>query len=242
MAIERFLQSDCEGTLPLGRMHRDTKILFSALSFCEMSLSFLKKFFKFDSSARERHDHLPESTEATPCLVIVESIASQSSWSELWISHVSKKMRMEHPAIFEQPLERLREHTEPPTSQPRAQINEYSIENEHAVRELLGRWNIPTPLVSANVSAAIKCQIVRHRRVRTTTSRVVEIDVREIICNHPLPAIVMRKLFEKLYQFFLCVERRRPQLLPSGVNTMQLSATQMKYYLHPSISVRSGSR
>ncbi len=131
-------------------------------------------------------------------------------------------MRMENRSIFEQPLERLREHTEPPTSQPRAQINEYSIEHEHAVRELLGRWNIPIPLVSENVSAAIKRQIVRHRRVRTTTSRVVEMDVREIICNHPLPAVVLRKLFEKLHRFFLCVERRRPELLPSGVNTMQL--------------------
>ena len=131
-------------------------------------------------------------------------------------------MRIENRSILEQPLERLREHTEPPTSQPRAQINEYSVEHEHAVRELLSRWNIPTPLVSESVSAAIKRQVVRHRRVRTTTSRVVEMDVREIICNHPLPAVVLRKLFEKLHRFFLCVERRRPELLPPGVNTMQL--------------------
>lgn len=129
---------------------------------------------------------------------------------------------MDSRLIFEQQLERLREHTEPPTSQPRAHIHDYSIEHEYAVRELLGRWNVSTPLVSESMSAAVKCQIVRHRRVRTTTSRVVEMDVREVISNHPLPAVVLRMLFEKLHHFFLCVECRRPELLPLGVNTMQL--------------------
>ena len=129
---------------------------------------------------------------------------------------------MDSRPIFKQQLERLREHTEPPTSQPRTHIDDYSVEHEHAVRELLGRWNVSAPLVSETVSAAVKRQIVRHRRVRTTTSRVVEMDVREIISNHPLPAVVLRMLFEKLQQFFLCVERRRPELLSSEINTMQL--------------------
>lgn len=129
---------------------------------------------------------------------------------------------MDSRSILEQQLERLREHTEPPTSQPRTHIDDYSIEHEHAVRGLLGRWNVSTPLVSESISAAVKCQIVKHRRVRTTTSRVVEMDVREILGNHPLPAAVLRMLFEKLHQFFIFVERRRPELLPSGVNTMQL--------------------
>lgn len=135
---------------------------------------------------------------------------------------------MDSHSIFKQQLERLREHTEPPTSQPRTHIDDYSVEHEHAVRELLGRWNVSAPLVSETVSAAVKRQIVRHRRVQTTTSRVVEMDVREIISNHPLPAVVLRMLFEKLQQFFLCVERRRPELLPSEINTMQLQDLRLR--------------
>ena len=131
-------------------------------------------------------------------------------------------------SIYEQQLERLREHTEPPTSQPRTQIDDYTIEHEYAVRELLSRWNVSTPLGSEAILAAVKCQIVRHRRVRTSTSRVVEMDVREVIGNHPLSTVVLRTLFEKLYQFFLCVERRWPELLPSGVNIMQLRELRLR--------------
>lgn len=142
---------------------------------------------------------------------------------------------MDSRTIFEQQLERLREHTEPPTSQPRIHVDDYTIEHERAVRELLGRWNVSTPPVAESISAAVKNQIVRHRRIRTTTSRVVEMDVREIIGNHPLPAVVLRMLFEKLNQFSECVERRRPELLPSGVDTMQLrdlhlSANQRQHF------------
>ncbi|CAF9941640.1 hypothetical protein IMSHALPRED_002824 [Imshaugia aleurites] len=142
---------------------------------------------------------------------------------------------MDSRSILDQQLERLREHTEPPTSQPRAHIHDYSIEHEHAVRELLGRWNVSTPLVSESISAAVKCQIVRHRRVRTTTSRVVEMEVREVIGNHPLPAVVIRMLFDKLHQFFSCVQRRRPELLPSGLDTTHirdlcLSANQRQHF------------
>ncbi|CAD6571741.1 MAG: hypothetical protein ASARMPRED_004774 [Alectoria sarmentosa] len=129
---------------------------------------------------------------------------------------------MDSHSIFEQQLQRLREHTGPPTSQPRTHIDDYTIEHEHDVRELLSRWKVSIPLVSESISAAVKCQIVRHRRVRTTTSRVVEMDVREVISNHPLPAVVLRMLFEKLHQFFLCVEQRRPELLSSEVNIKQL--------------------
>ena len=143
-------------------------------------------------------------------------------------NYVSEKTIMYSRSVFEQQLKRLREHTEPPTSQPRTHIHDYSIEHEHAVRELLGRWKVSTPLGSEGISAAVKCQIVRHRRVRTSTSRVVEMVVREMIGNHPLPAVVLRMLFEKLYQFFLCVKRGRPELLPSGVNIMQLRELRLR--------------
>ena len=129
---------------------------------------------------------------------------------------------MDSTSIFQQRLTGFREHTEPPTSQPRLHLNEFSIEHECAVRELLGGWNVSAPPVPVSISAAVKSQIVRHRRVQTTTSRVVEMDVREVVSNHPLTAVVLRTLFEKLYRLFLCVERRRPDLLPSGVNTMRL--------------------
>ena len=129
---------------------------------------------------------------------------------------------MDSCSIFKQRLKGFREHTEPPTSQPRRHLNEFSIEHECAVRELLGDWNVSAPLVPVTISAAVKSQIVRHRRVQTTTSRVVEMDVREVLSNHPLTAVVFSMLFEKLYRLFLCVERKRPELLPIGVNTMQL--------------------
>ena len=131
---------------------------------------------------------------------------------------------MDNCSIFRQRLKGFREHTEPPTSQPRLHLNEFSIEHEFAVRELLGQWNVSGPHVPVSISAAVKSQIVRHRRVQTTTSRVVEMDVRDVLSNHPLPAVVFRMLFEKLYRLFLCVEQRRPELLPLGVNTMQLRA------------------
>lgn len=50
----------------------------------------------------------------------------------------------------------------------------------------------------------------------------MEQDVREIICNHPLPTVAMHMLFGKLLQFFVYVEWRRPELLPLGIDTMQL--------------------
>ncbi len=124
--------------------------------------------------------------------------------------------------FLEGQLERLREHTEPPTSQPRKNIDDYSIDDEHAVRKLLGRWKISVPDVSESLSAAVKCQIVRHRRVRTTTSRIVDMDVREVIGHHTLTTIALRMMIEKLHQFFVYVERRRPMLLPSGIDIMQL--------------------
>ena len=50
----------------------------------------------------------------------------------------------------------------------------------------------------------------------------METDVRETIGNHPLPAIALRMLFEKLYRFFICVELRRPELMPLDVDTNRL--------------------
>lgn len=135
---------------------------------------------------------------------------------------------MDSHAILEQQLERLREHTEPPPSRPRKWIDDYSIDDEHAVRELLGRWSISIPDVSESISAAVKCQIVSHRRVRTATSRILEMDVREVIGNHTITAIALRMLFEKLHQFFVCVERTQPELVPSEVNTMQLGELCLK--------------
>lgn len=136
--------------------------------------------------------------------------------------------KMCSPLTLEQQLERLREHTRPPTSQPRRVIDDYSAEHEHSVRQLLSPRNVVTHFVPEEVSAAIKGQITRHRRIRTATSRVVEMDVREVLRSNSLPAVTMRILLEKLHRFFVCVERRCPELIPSGVDTIQLQELYSK--------------
>ena len=70
--------------------------------------------------------------------------------------------------------------------------------------------------------AEVRCQIISHRRVLTTTSRITEWDVREVIGSHPLPTIAMRMLFEKFCDFFSCLNTVRPDLLPSDVDIVQL--------------------
>ena len=135
---------------------------------------------------------------------------------------------MDSRLIFKQVLERLREHTDPPRTQPRERIDDSSIKLELAVRQVLACGNTSTPFTPRSIPAAVKDQIVRHRRVQTTTSRVVEMAVREVIGNHPLPAVTLRILFEKLRQFFAHVEWRRPELLPSSVDNRRLQKLYLK--------------
>ena len=123
---------------------------------------------------------------------------------------------------FERQLERLQAHTEPPISELRDSNDPFSIEHEIWVRKTLRDWNVSATPVAEAIAAAIKSQIVTHRRIRTTTSRVLEMDVCDFMSNHPLAAIGMRMLFEKLWLFFECVAQRRPELLSDGIDTAQL--------------------
>ena len=47
-------------------------------------------------------------------------------------------------------------------------------------------------------------------------------DIREVIANHPLPKLAMRILYKKLNKFFILVNKKRPDLLPSAVNLDKL--------------------
>ncbi|KAL8678361.1 MAG: hypothetical protein Q9186_005286 [Xanthomendoza sp. 1 TL-2023] len=119
-------------------------------------------------------------------------------------------------------LDRLRRHTDPPISQKWFALERHHVEHEYAARQRLASWNVCSPLIPVKTFAAVKGQLVKHRRVRTATSRIVEMDVREVIANHPLPAVAIRMLFGKLHEFLVCVERLLPELIPSDINTAEL--------------------
>ena len=123
---------------------------------------------------------------------------------------------------FERQLERLQAHTEPPISQPLSSNDSHSIEHELCARRSLRDCNASATLFAKANASAIRSQIITHRRIRTATSRVLEMDVCDLISNHPLAAVGTRMLFGKLCVFFECVAQRRLELLSEGVDIDQL--------------------
>lgn len=129
---------------------------------------------------------------------------------------------MDTKAEFERQLERLQAHTDPPSSQPLNFNDYYGIQRELCVRRSLHKWNVSVTPVAEPIAVAMRSQIVTHRRIRTTTSRVLEMDVCDFISNHPLAVVGTRMLFEKLCLVFECVAQRRPELLSEEIDTGQL--------------------
>ena len=123
---------------------------------------------------------------------------------------------------FKENLRKLREHTNPEIFQEQKQLEHHLTVKEDVVRQTLDRWKMSMPPIPAHISAAFKCQIIAHRRVRTTTCRVVERAVREVIANHSLAAVVMRVLFEKLCKVFIYVKERQPYLISTDVDLTKL--------------------
>ncbi|KAI4276435.1 MAG: hypothetical protein LQ337_002485 [Flavoplaca oasis] len=118
----------------------------------------------------------------------------------------------------------LRQHAEPLTTPERTDHSEY----ECAIQQRLCQWSISKPTASKSLSTALKLEIVKHRRIRTTTSRVVEMDVGEILGNHPLPVLAIRMLFNRLGQFFLTVKQKRPELLSQDIDTGELLVLEVR--------------
>ena len=73
-----------------------------------------------------------------------------------------------------------------------------------------------------DVMAAMRFQIINHRRILTTTCRVVESDVCNMIANHALAAVGMKTLFDKLFDFFEVIQRTYSYLLPQRIDLGQL--------------------
>ncbi|KAL9034859.1 MAG: hypothetical protein Q9180_005175 [Flavoplaca navasiana] len=131
---------------------------------------------------------------------------------------------MADPGMLERYIGKLRQHAEPLTTPERTDHSEY----ECAIRQRLCQWSISKPTASTSLSTALKLEIVKHRRIRTTTSRVVEMDVSEILGNHPLPVLAIRMLFNRLRQFFLTVKQKRPELLPQDIDTGELLVLEVR--------------
>ncbi|KAL8800859.1 MAG: hypothetical protein Q9182_004879 [Xanthomendoza sp. 2 TL-2023] len=119
-------------------------------------------------------------------------------------------------------LDKLRRHTEPRISLTESSLEKNFVEDERAARERLAHWNVHLPPTSENIFATVKGQMVKHRRIRTATSRVLEMEVREVVANHPLAAVAIRLLFGKLRRFFVYVERSLPELLTPDINMAEL--------------------
>ncbi|KAL8769223.1 MAG: hypothetical protein Q9209_004724 [Squamulea sp. 1 TL-2023] len=115
-------------------------------------------------------------------------------------------------------LRSLREHTDSSNTQPQV----YDVDNERFVRQRLRGWDIPLPPVSENITAAMKNEITKHRTVRTTACRVVEMDIREVLANHPLPAVALHMLYKKLHRFIMAVRGRNPELIPPEIDITEL--------------------
>ncbi|KAI4231007.1 MAG: hypothetical protein LQ349_005891 [Xanthoria aureola] len=130
---------------------------------------------------------------------------------------------MEGPCMLQRHIESLREHTEPPTIQYRT----HHIEYERALRQQPYEGNISELSVSKDLSAALKAELENHRRVRTTASRVVEMDVGNTVANHLLPAVATRMLFNRLRRFFLTVKQKQPELLSPEIDTCDLLALEV---------------
>ena len=129
---------------------------------------------------------------------------------------------MDTRAKFERQLERLQAHAEPPASQLQSSKDRHSIEHELCVRKTLREWDVPATPVAEAIAAAMKSQIVTHRRIRTATSRILEMDICDFVSTHPLASVGTRMLFGKLCLFFESVAQRRPELLSDGIDTAQL--------------------
>ena len=151
------------------------------------------------------------------------NLATKIVDAQFWIFpsiqiHIVKRIRknsaMDSRLILQDLLQRLREHTDLPVLQPQKGTSGAGVGNGLAAQSL----PLPTPSTSRYVSAAMKDEIIGHRRIQTTTSRVVEMEVREVISNHPLPAVAVRLLLENLHRFFACVEQRLLEELPSEID------------------------
>lgn len=73
-----------------------------------------------------------------------------------------------------------------------------------------------------DVMAAMRFQIINHRRIVTTTCRVVEMDVCNMIANHALVTVGMKTLFDKLCDFFQMIQGIYPYLLPQEIDLGRL--------------------
>ena len=135
---------------------------------------------------------------------------------------------MDTKAEFERQLERLHAQAEPPIAQPLNSNDNFNIEQELRVRRSLRDLNVSATPVAKAITAAIKSQIVTHRRIRTATSRVLEMDVCDYISNHPLAAVGTRMLFGKLCVFLECVAQRRPALVSEEIDIDQLRELYQK--------------
>ncbi|KAL9597965.1 MAG: hypothetical protein Q9219_004796 [cf. Caloplaca sp. 3 TL-2023] len=114
-----------------------------------------------------------------------------------------------------QTLERLRTHTDQAIDFPQS---EFTKRHEHLLNQRMVSENSTVPCSLNTNLLAVKLQLTQHRSVRTTTSRVLEMDIREVIADHPLAKLAMRILFDRLSEFFMLVSQKRPVLLSPAVN------------------------
>ncbi|KAL9626504.1 MAG: hypothetical protein Q9204_007250 [Flavoplaca sp. TL-2023a] len=131
---------------------------------------------------------------------------------------------MADPGTLERYIGILRQHAEPLTTTEQTDHFKYGC----AIQRRLCQWSISEPSPSESLSTALKLEIVKHRRIRTTTSRVVEMDVGEILCNHPLTALAIRMLFNRLRRFFLAVKEKQPELLSQDIDTGELLVLEVR--------------
>ena len=114
-------------------------------------------------------------------------------------------------AGFENRLSRLVEHTEASSAQ-KAELGTRSCYRHQENDQ--GHLH--------DVMAGIRLRIINHRRILTTTCRVVESDVCNMIANHALVAVGMKALFDKLCDFFRMVQGAYSYLVPQEIDFERL--------------------
>ena len=103
---------------------------------------------------------------------------------------------------FEKRLSRLEEHTEA-SSAKKGGLGTRCCNRHHKNDQWhLHHCNVRAPMDTMDVMAAMRIQIMNHRRILTTTCRVVEMDVCNMITNHALVTVGIKTLFDKLFNFF----------------------------------------